>query len=64
MNIDLATGLIIMSAIISICAILQCTFAIWLYHNDGGTRSTKIILRDGVIALFLPLKSLLNWMSK
>lgn len=60
MKVDLATGLILMAAIISIGAVGLCAFAIWLYHRDGGTRTTKKILRNAFIAFFAPLRSIWN----
>ena len=64
MKIDLTTGLILMGVIISAGSIGQCVFAIWLYHRDGGTRSTKIILRDALSAFFSPLISILKWIGR
>lgn len=60
MKVDFATGLILMAVIISIGAVGQCAFAMWLYHRDGGTRTTKSILRDAFIAFFSPLRSIWN----
>ncbi|MCX7193918.1 MAG: hypothetical protein NTY60_09915 [Proteobacteria bacterium] len=64
MKIDLTTGLVLMGAIISAGAIGMCAFAIWLYHKDGGTRSTKNILRDALTAYFAPLISIWKWMGR
>lgn len=60
MKIDLTTGLILMCVIISAGSIVQCSFAIWLYHRDGGTRSTKIIFRDALRTFFAPAISTLK----
>ena len=55
MKIDLSTGLVLMAFIIAAGSIGQCAFAIWLYHRDGGARSTKNILRDALSAFYAPL---------
>lgn len=52
MKLDLTTGLILLCAIMAIGSIGMCAFAIFLYHRDGGTRSTKTILSDAMQACF------------
>lgn len=64
MKIDFATGLILICVIISIGSIGQCAFAIWLYHRDGGTKSTKNILRDALNTFFAPLILTLKWVVR
>ena len=64
MKIDLATGMVLMCTIIAAGSIGMCAFAIWLYHRDGGQRSTKTIVLNALGSFFAPLISIWTWIRR
>lgn len=49
--------------VISLIAIGLTAAAIALYHIDGGPKSTRQIIREGVIGYFLPLIVVVRFVS-
>lgn len=63
-HIDFATGIILTAGFISIFVIGLTSVGVWLYHRDGGSKSTGQILKGALIKFVAPLTTAWEWIHR